>query len=96
MQVIIGADRGTHQSIETTLKTSQYAWNSAPILVTDIFCSLAAVGWDFKVLLDVSLACLSALKILDSTVHFQYFRNVSNNSIFSQSFLQILIKKRRT
>ena len=43
-QVIAGQDRGTHGVFLQNAKTSQYAWNNAPIDGTDILRSVAAVG----------------------------------------------------
>ena len=47
-QSIVGTELGTHHSFVENSKTSQYAWNSAPIDDTDIPRSLAAVGRYFK------------------------------------------------
>ena len=54
-QTIIGQDRGTHHTFVQNVKTSQYAWNSAPIDNTDIPCCLAAVGRHFMFPMDVDL-----------------------------------------
>ena len=42
-QTIVRQDRGTNLSILQNAKTSQYAWNSAPIENTDVSRSLTAV-----------------------------------------------------
>ena len=54
-QAIAGNDRGIHGVYLQNAKTSQYAWNSAPIDNTDITRSMAAIGRDFRFPLDVSL-----------------------------------------
>ena len=43
-QTICANDQDTHQSIITNIKTSQYAWNAAPVDDTDISRSFAALG----------------------------------------------------
>ena len=43
-QAILGQDRGAHELFLKNAKTSQYAWNSAPIDGTDILKKIAAVG----------------------------------------------------
>ena len=43
-QTIVGQDQDSHHSFTENSKTSQYAWNSAPIDDTDIPRCLAAVG----------------------------------------------------
>ena len=40
---IQGNNHGTHDGVERTVKTSQFAWNSAPIDNTDIPRSIPAV-----------------------------------------------------
>ena len=52
-QTICGNDRETHESIETNVKTSQFAWNSAAIDHTDIPRCVVAVGREFKFPLDI-------------------------------------------
>ena len=42
-QTISGQDRGTHEVFHQNIKTSQYAWNSAPIDDTDIPRCVVAV-----------------------------------------------------
>ena len=54
-QAIVGNDRGTHDVYIQNSKTSQYAWNSAPIDGTDITRSMAAAGRNFRFPLDVQL-----------------------------------------
>ena len=53
-QAIAGSDRGTHLTLVQNTKTSQYAWNSAPINGTDVTRSMPTVGRDFRFPLDVS------------------------------------------
>ena len=54
-QTIVGQERGTHLSFIENCKTSQYAWNSAPIDDTDTPRSLAAVGCHFKFPMDIDI-----------------------------------------
>ena len=54
-QTSVGQERGTHLSFIENYKTSQYAWNSAPIDDTDIPRSLAAVDLHFKLPMDIDL-----------------------------------------
>ena len=46
-QIINGGDRGSHHTFIENSKTSQYAWNNAPIGNTDIPRYVAAVGRHF-------------------------------------------------
>ena len=62
----------------------------------DIPHSLAAAGRGFKLPLNLDLTCLPALNTPNNTALFQYFCNMSKNSIFAQSVLQILVEKRHT
>ena len=43
-QAIVGKNRGSHDVLILDAKTSQYAWNSAPINDTDMMHSVADVG----------------------------------------------------
>ena len=52
-QTIRNNDINTPLAFYTNIKTSQYAWNSAPIDETDIPRCVAAIGRDFKFPLDV-------------------------------------------
>ena len=52
-QAIAGQDRGTHEVFQQNAKTSQYAWNSAPIDDTDVMRSVAAIGREFRFPLDI-------------------------------------------
>ena len=54
-QTINGEDRGSHHTFIEYSKTSQYAWNSAPIDDTDIPRCVAAVRRHFQFLVDVQL-----------------------------------------
>ena len=47
--------RGTHEVFLQNAKTSQYAWNRAPIDITHIIRCVASVGREFPFLLDVEL-----------------------------------------
>ena len=94
-QTIIGNDRGNHITYLQNAKTSQYAWNSAPIDGTDIPRSLAAVGREFKFPLDVELCPSPPLNDRGNSALMNYLRTVSNDSEFTISVLQILIEERR-
>ena len=76
-------------------KVSQYAWNSAAIDNTDITRSMAAVGRDFRFPLDVEMMPSPTLNSPENANLFQYLRDVSDESIFALSILQILVKERR-
>lgn len=91
-----GNDRGTNIVIKQNVKTSQYAWNSAPIDGTDIPRSMAAIGREFRFPLDVELSLAPQLNPENNSALFQYLRNGSNDSVFSLSILKILIEERRS
>lgn len=95
VQTIQGAAVGTHTSFDRIAKTSQYAWNSAPIDNTDIVRSLPAVGREFRFPLDINLSTLPTLNDNNNTALYEYLRDVSDDSIFATSVLQILIEERR-
>ena len=94
-QAIAGTDRGTHFVILQTAKTSQYAWNNAPIDNTDIARSEAAIGPKLRFLLDVELSPTPNLNNVHNIALFSYLHNVYTDSNFALSVLQILIKDRR-
>ena len=52
-QPIVDQDIGTHLPILSNSKNYQYAWNSAPIYNTYISQRLAALGREFRFLLDI-------------------------------------------
>ena len=95
-QTIVSQDSGTHHSFHENSKTSQYAWNSAPIDDTDIPRCLAAVGRHFKFPMDVALSADPTLNDDSQSALFTYLRDVSNDSQFATAVLQILIEERRT
>ena len=95
-QTIVGQDRGTHHTFLQNMKTSQYAWNSAPIDDTDIPRSLAAVGRHFAFPMDIDLHQLPSLNCDNNSALFKYLRDVSNDSTFAISILQVLIEERRS
>ena len=95
-QAIAGAECGTHLSFQENYKTSQYAWNSSPIDDTDIPRSVAAVGRHFKFPMDVKLLSSPVLNSADDTALYTYLRDVSNDSTFATSVLQVLVEERRT
>ena len=94
-QSIAGAETGTHISFTQNYKTSQYGWNSAPIDDTDIPRSVAAVGRHFKFPMDVKLSSSPKLNSIDQSALYKYLRDVSNDSAFATSVLQVLIEERR-
>ena len=82
MQAIVGNYRGTRAVYIQNAKTSQYAWNSAPIDNTDICRNVAAVGRTFKFPFGVEL---SPAPLLDSEINstlLNYLRDVSTDSAF--------------
>ena len=95
-QTIVGQERGTHLSFIENCKTSQYAWNSAPIDDTDIPRSLAAVGRHFKFPMDIDLNVAPTINCHNQSALYTYLRDVSNDSQFATSILQVLIEERRT
>ena len=94
-QAIAGNDRGTHDVYIQNAKTSQYAWNSAPIDGTDVVRSMAAVGRTFRFPLDIDLSPTPILNTETNSTLFHYLRDVSTDSTFSLAILQVLIQERR-
>ena len=95
-QTIVGEDRGTHHSFIENSKTSQYAWNSAPIDDIDISRCFAAVGRHFKFPIDVDLNAAPRINNNNQSTLYIYLRDVSNDSQFVTSVLQVLIEEQRT
>ena len=95
IQAIAGTGRGTHSVNLQNAKTSQYAWNGAPIDNTDITRSKTAIGREFRFPLDVELSPSPTLNNVHNSALFSYLRNVSTDSDFAVSVLQILIQERR-
>lgn len=95
IQTIDGTNRGTHDGFIRTAKTAQFAWNSAPIDGTDVVRSLAAVGRAFRFPLDVELSPSPTLNDESNSHLFQYLRDVSDESKFALSIVQILVEERR-
>ena len=95
VETIDGTDRGTHDGFVRTAKTAQFAWNSAPIDGTDVVRSLAAVGREFRFPLDVELSPSPTLNNESNSHLYQYLRDVSNESQFALSIVQILVEERR-
>jgi len=95
VETIAGTDRGTHNGFIRTAKTAQFAWNSAPIDGTDIVRSLAAVGRAFRFPLDAELSPSPTLNDESNSHLYQYPRDVSNESQFALSIVQILVEERR-
>ena len=80
-----------HQNV----RTSQYAWNSAPIDDTDIPRCVVAIGREFRFPLDIELLEQPNLNEKDNGALFHYLRNVTCNSKFAILVLQILLEERR-
>ena len=95
-QTINGEDRGSHHTFIENSKTSQYAWNSAPIDDTDIPRCVAAVGRHFQFPMDVQLNKTPELNDADQSALYDYLRDVSIDSTFATSVLQVLVEERRT
>ena len=95
-QTVVVNDHGIHMSFIENSKTSQYAWNSAPIDNMDILRCVAAVGRHFQFPMDVDLKDAPSINCDDQLALYSYLRDVSNVSQLSTSVHQILIKYRRT
>ena len=96
-QTIAGAETGTHLTIIENYKTSQYAWNSAPIDDNDIPRSVVGVGRHFKFPMDVKLSGTPTLNTSNQPPPlYSYLRDVSNDSEFAISVFKVLIEERRT
>ena len=94
-QTIHGNDRGTHNVFLQNAKTSQFAWNSAPIDNTDVVRSLAAVGREFRFPLDVELSVIPPINDASNSALTNYLRDVSIEAKFATSVVQVLIEERR-
>ncbi len=92
---IQGAELGTHENFHRIAKTTQYAWNSAPIDDTDVVRSFAAVGRDFRFPIDVDTSKIPPVNSANNNRLFDYLRDVSTDSNFATGVLQILIEERR-
>ena len=68
----------------------------SPISYKDILRCVAAVGCNFKFLIDLSLAASTSLNIVDHSALCTYLRDASIDFTLVISVLQILIKDRRT
>ena len=77
IQTISGQDRGTHEVFHQNVKTSQYAWNSAPIDDTDTPQCVAAIGREFRFSLDIELLKQPNLNGKDYSALLCYLRNLS-------------------
>ena len=95
IQTIVGQDRSTHETFVQNAKTSQYAWNSALIDDTDISRSMAAVDREFRFPMDVELSMMPAINENKTSALYKYLRDVSNDSKFTVSVVQILVEERR-
>ena len=94
-QTIAGNSVGTHNVFHRNVSLSAYAWNSAPIDNTDIVRSLPAIGRELRFPMDTKLHQLPELSE-DNNNLYEYLREVSNDSNFATSVLQLLIDDRRS
>ena len=95
-QTIGGNDRGTQKCFLKNAKTTQFAWNSAPMDNTNITRSVPTVGRDFKFPLDIECLALPSFNNAGNNVPINYLCHVSTNSTFSTEVLKILVKERCT
>ena len=95
-QTITDTDRGSHDKFIQNAKTSEYAWNSAPIYDNDIPCSLAAIGREFRFPLDVEISATPTINPTTNIGLYNYLRGVSNYTLFTQEVLNIIIRERHT
>ena len=86
---------GTHFSFVENSKTSQYSWNSAPIDDTDIPRSIATVGRHFKFTMDVKLSPPPTINDEEQSALYIYLKDVSTDSQFSTTVLQMLVEEQR-
>ena len=84
-QTITGGHRGTHAGFIQDAKTSQHAWNSAPIDDTEITQRVSEIGREFCFPLDMDICALPSMDKSDSSALFQYLRDVSTYSQFATS-----------
>ncbi len=95
VMTIQGNALGTNNNFHRIAKTAQYGWNSAPIDDTDVVRSLPAVGREFRFPLDIDNSKLPAISDGTNCALFDYLRDVSNESHFATTVLQILVEERR-
>ena len=95
-QAISGQDRVSRDVFIINAKTSQYTCNIAPINDTNVMRSVAAVGREFIFPLDTELLSTPTLNPDNNLVLFKYLQEMSTNSQFAISVLQIIIEERIT
>ena len=95
-QTIAGQEQGTHLSILQNYKLSHYAWNSAPIDNTDVARSMAALGQELRLPLDVELSPTPTLNDCQNTNLHEYLRNMSSSRPFATAIMQILAEEQQT
>ena len=76
-QTFSGQDRWTHEVFRHNIKTSQYAWNSAPIDNTDIPRCVATIRREFRSPLDIKLLDQPSIHNKEHSALFHYLRNIS-------------------
>ena len=91
IQAIVGQDCGSHEVFILNTKTSQYAWNIAPIDDTDVVCSFEAVGREFKYPLDTELLSKPTLNPDNNQGFLKYLQDVYMSSQLSISVLEYII-----
>ena len=89
----MGQDKDTHSNFFQNIKTSHYAWISALIDDTAIPRFLPDVGRIFEFPMDVELENLPTLNCENKLALYTYLRDVSNDSNFATSVLQVLIEE---
>ena len=94
-QAIVGNDRGTHSTFVQNAKTSQYAWNSAPIDGTDVTRSMAALGREFRFPLDIEMLPKPPMNDSNQSQLQAYLRDVAHEGNFATAVVQILVEERR-
>ena len=93
-QVISGQDRGSHTVFIQNTKTSQYAWNGAPIDDTDVMHRFSELGREFQFWINTELLEEPTLNPSNNESLLKYIRDVSTDSTFVSELLQILVDER--
>ena len=82
--------------LSKTQKTSHYAWNRYPIDDTDLMSSVAYAGRELIFTIDTELLRIPTMNPDNNQVLFKYLRDMSTNSQFAISVLQIRTEERIT
>ena len=89
-------DRISHDNFIQNAKTRQYIWNRSPIDDNVIPCSLAANGREFIFPLDLEISATPTIKPTTNSGLYNYLCGVSNDALFAQEVLKIIIEECRT